>query len=118
VLFSAIGIAELAANSLNHVAPLLDPSLALVALRLHGRGYVISGVFFGTYCVLIGWLIVRSRAVPAALGVLFAIGGLAYLVSSFVAILVPAARIPDLGIVGGVAELVLSLWLIAMGARS
>jgi len=35
-------------------------------------------VFFGFYCLLIGYLIVRSRFLPRILGVFMAIAGLAY----------------------------------------
>lgn len=127
--FSVVGIAVLAVNCLNHLVPLvlLDSvtyqpaiqvsqlqALSLVALRLHARGYGIATVFFGIYCVLIGWLAFRSGWVPRALGALMAVGGVAYLASSIVGLLSPAvaSRLPDLGVIGGVAELALSAWLI------
>ena len=133
--FSLIGLAVLAVNSLLHLAPVLflnsTPSpggleaaqwqdLALMCLRLHARGYTISGVFFGMYCVLIGSLVFRSSFLPRALGVLMVAGGVGYLTDSFTSILAPglAARLPGLPILGGVAELLLSLWLMLMGVRS
>jgi len=130
--FSLIGIAVLAANSLNHIAPLLllgnerflsafTPDqlqgLALIALKLHARGYLIAGVFFGIYCVMIGCLAFRSGFVPRTLGALMAVGGLGYLIDSFAFFLSPAlsASLPGLSMLGGIAELVLSLWLVAVG---
>jgi len=127
--FSLIGIAVLAVNCLNHVAPLLllarDPSstqsqsLALLALRLHARGYSISGVFFGTYCILIGYLTFKSGFVPRTVGVLMAIGGASYLADSFLLFLLPAVsvRLPDFTMLGGIGELALTLWLIVKGAK-
>ncbi len=49
-----------------------------------------------------------------------AAGGLCFLTNSFVVFLSPAlaAWLPDIGMVGGVAELALSLWLIAMGVNA
>lgn len=128
-LFSMVGITVLAACSLTHAAPLLllvdgnstaalseapAQALALLALRMHSRGYQIADVFFGTYCILIGYLIVKSRLVPWLLGVLMMIGGTAYLGDSFAAFLWPtvAARLANITIAGGVAELALSVWLV------
>lgn len=130
--FSFVGIAILAVNCLNYVAPLLllgnehylsvfdtaqAQALALFALKLYGRGYVLAIVFFGTYCVLIGYLLYRSRLVPRTLGALMVIGGAGYLVDSFALLLFPAvsATLPDLSVLGAVAELALSLWLVAFG---
>lgn len=132
--FSLVGIAILAVNCLNHVAPLLFlesnhvltgfdtaqlQSLSLFALRLHTRGYSISGVFFGVYCVLIGYLAYRSGFLPRFVGVLMAIGGASYLISSFALFLSPslAAALPDVTVLGGIAELSLTLWLIVKGVK-
>ena len=123
---SGTGIVVLAVNCLNHLAPLLvldQPAqlqaFALLALRMHGRGYAISGVFFGAYCVVIGWLAFRSRFLPRFIGILMIIGGFGYLVSSFTGFLAPAAaaQLPDFTILGGIAELVLTLWLIIVGVK-
>ena len=132
--FSMVGIAVLAVNSLNHLAPLVFlggapylsvfetnqlQALARMSLKMHAAGYTISGFFFGIYCVLIGYLIFKSDFLPRALGVLMAIGGLTYLTDSFLILLSPqlAARLPDFVMLGGVAELALSLWLMVMGVN-
>lgn len=134
-LFSSVGVAVLAANSLNHMAPLLllGPAptlgvfdtdqlqaLAHLSLRMHARGYNVSGVFFGAYCALLGYLIFRSGFLPRALGVLLAAGGVSYLTHSFALFLSPpfAARLPDVMLLGGVAELSLALWLLAAGVNA
>jgi len=134
VFFSMVGIAILAVNSLNHLAPLVFlgganylgafeitqlQALALMSLRMHARGYSIAGVFFGIYMLLLGYLIFRSGFLPRILGGLMAVGGLSFLTNSFAIFLLPAlvARLPDLGMLGGIAELALSLWLMAMGVN-
>ncbi len=133
--FSLVGIAVLAVNSLNHLAPLVLlggaqylsafgtsqlQALALASLRMHARGYLIAGVFFGIYMLLLGCLIFRSDFLPRALGVMMALGGLSFLVDSVAAFLSPTlvARLPDLGMLGGIAELALSLWLLTRGLNA
>ncbi|HVG35021.1 MAG TPA: DUF4386 domain-containing protein [Pyrinomonadaceae bacterium] len=132
--FSLVGIAVLAVNSLNHLAPLIFlggahylgafdvnqlQALALVSLRMHARGYTISGVFFGIYMFLLGYLIFKSGFLPRILGVLMAVGGLSNLLNSFAVFLFPTlmARLPDIVLLAGIAELALSLWLVAMGVN-
>ena len=134
-LFSLVGIAVLAVNSLNHLAPLIFlggadylnafettqlQALALMSLRMHARGYSIAGVFFGIYMLLLGYLIFRSAFLPRILGVLMAVGGLSFLANSFASFLLPTlvARLPDIGMLGGIAELALSLWLMALGVNA
>jgi len=130
--FSLMGIAVLAVNCLTHMAPLILlrgerfmsgfdmqqlRALALLSLKMHSLGYTISSVFFGIYCILVGTLAYRSGFLPRLVGVLMAIGGLSFLASSFVILLFPplAARLPDIGMLGGIGELALCLWLIGMG---
>lgn len=72
-----------------------------------------SFIFFGIYCVLIGYLILKSTFLPRILGVLMALGGLGYLtflwpplethLTSFVAF------------VGLLAEGSLTVWLLVVG---
>ena len=80
----------------------------------------IAGVFFGIYCLMIGYLVFRSGFLPRILGVLMALGGLSYLTDSFAIFLSPtlAARLPDIMVLGGIAELALCLWLMVMGVNA
>ncbi|HXA78040.1 MAG TPA: DUF4386 domain-containing protein [Candidatus Acidoferrales bacterium] len=95
-------------------------ALALMFLKLHAQGYNVSLVFFGFYCLLIGYLIFRSTFLPRILGALMAIAGLCYLTSSFATFLSPgvAARLfPYILVPGSVAELSLILWLLVKGVN-
>ena len=72
-------------------------------------------VFFGFYCLLIGYLIFRSTFLPRILGVLMAFGGLGWLTFLSPALanhLVPYNFFP--GILG---EGALTLWLLVMGVN-
>jgi hypothetical protein len=73
-------------------------------------------VFFGIYCVLIGYLIFRSTFLPRVLGVLMAFGGLGWLTfatPSLVKVLSPYNMAP-----GIIAEGVLTVWLLAVGVNA
>src|SRR3954463_10086431 len=68
---------------------------------------------FGLYCLMVGYLIVRSAFVPKVLGVLMAIGGLGWLTfasPSLAAQLTPYNFAP-----GMVGEGALTLWLLLFG---
>jgi hypothetical protein len=94
-------------------------SLAGCGIDLRGlfspAPYKISSlVFFGPYCLLIGYLIFRSTFLPRFLGVLMAFAGLGWLI-----FLSPLAS--DLStylkILGFVAEASLMLWLVVKGVN-
>jgi hypothetical protein len=71
-----------------------------------------SLAFFGPYCVLLGYLILRSTFLPRTLGVLMALAGAGWLI-----VLSPFARQLTTGlmVLGFVAEAALMLWLIVRG---
>jgi hypothetical protein len=73
-----------------------------------------SLVFFGPYCILIGYLIFRSAFLPRTLGVLMAVAGMGWLI-----FLSPLEnRLSTyLKVLGFVAELSLCLWLLVMGVN-
>lgn len=131
--FSLTGIAVLAVNGLFHLAPLVllgddgyrtalgadrRDALVRLSLDLHGDGYGISLVFFGVYCVLLGWLLIRSGLLPRIIGLLMILGGLCHLIVNGVAILSPAlaAHLPGaMAYPPLIGEAALALWLLAFG---
>jgi hypothetical protein len=83
---------------------------------LHLAPYKISSLaFFGPYCLLIGYLIIRSTFLPRILGVLMALAGLGWLI-----FLSPLAVYLStyLKVIGFLAEAALMLWLIVMGVNA
>jgi hypothetical protein len=72
-------------------------------------------LFFGPFCLLIGYLILKSSFLPRVLGVLMVLAGLGWL-----AYLIPA--VPHflslaIMVLGFLAELSLCLWLLVMGVN-
>jgi Domain of unknown function (DUF4386) len=126
--FSLVGCAILAFASLFQLAPLVVlgggqylsvfkveqlRALASLFLELYGQGVNICFVFFGVYCLLIGYLIFKSSFLPRILGVLMAFAGLGWLTFLFP----PLANYlsPYNLVLGFLAELALMLWLLVMG---
>jgi len=89
--------------------------LASMFLQFYNQGFGIAMVFFGCYCLLIGYLIFKSVFLPRVLGVLLAFAGLAcltFLIPSLAHALSPYNLATD-----ALAELALTLWLLVMGVN-
>jgi hypothetical protein len=103
-------------------------SLSLVAALFSLAGCVVMSLglihikstisplwFFGPFCLLIGYLILKSTFLPRVLGVLMAAAGagwLGYLIPGLPHLLTVAIMV-----LGFVAELTLCLWLLIMGVN-
>jgi hypothetical protein len=66
-------------TSLSAFAPEQLQALALMLLKLNAQAYDIGLVFFGFWCVLIGYLILRSTFLPRIIAVLEVLASLGYL---------------------------------------
>jgi uncharacterized protein DUF4386 len=73
-------------------------------------------VFFGVYCLLIGYLIVRSTFVPRVLGPLMAFAGLGWL--TFLSPQLAKDLYPYNLLPGIIGEGALTLWLLVVGPSS
>jgi hypothetical protein len=128
-----IQTAIIAVNLLNQISPLLILSndaylntfqqdqlatLSLLFLNIQSQGYGIGLVFFGFYCILIGYVIYRTNAIPKIIGVLYSIAGICYLINSFTMFLSKGFANPlfiYLAIPILIGELSLCLWLLIKG---
>ncbi|MGH2665901.1 DUF4386 domain-containing protein [Flavobacterium sp.] len=131
--FVIIQTAIIAVNLLNQISTLLilsnetylntfEPkqlaSLSLLSLNIQAQGYGIGLVFFGFYCLIIGFLIFKSQLIPRILGILYAIAGLCYLINSFTMFLSKGFLNPlfiYLAIPIFIGELSLCLWMLTKG---
>jgi hypothetical protein len=127
-LVMLMGCAMWAVSSLFYVGPLLVlqgkgalsafapeqlQALALVLLRLNAQAYDLGLVFFGFWCVLIGYLVFRSTFLPRTIGVLEVLAGLGYLTLLWR----PLANVlyPYNLALAGPGEISLLLWLLVKG---
>jgi len=128
--FSLVGCAIQAVSSVFFLAPLVVlrgaqslsifkveqlQAQALMFFKLYAQAYNIGLVFFGFYCLLIGYLIFRSAFLPRILGALMALAGLAWL--TFLSPPLANYLSPYNLAVGALAELSLTLWLLVMGVN-
>ena len=128
--FSLVGCAILAFTSLFRAAPLVVlggsrylsvfkveqlRALASLFLELYAQGVNICFVFFGVYCLLIGYLIFRSTFLPRILAALMACAGLGWL--TFLSPPLANYLSPYIQIFGFLAELALMLWLLVIGVH-
>lgn len=103
------------------VVPNQSPEMTKLLVRLHAHGFGVSLLFFGWFCVIIGYLIFKSQFLPKTIGVLMQIAGVCYLINSFALIVSPpvASRLfPAILIPAFIAELSLALWLTVKGASA
>jgi hypothetical protein len=125
-----VGCAVQAVTSLLYLAPLLTlqsaraldafgpkqvQALALVFLKLNAQAFDVYLVFFGLWCILVGYLIFRSTFLPRIIGVLLTIDGVGWALY-----LVPplAGRVfPLIAVASALAELPLMLWLLVFGVN-
>jgi hypothetical protein len=71
-------------------------------------------LFFGPYCILIGWLIFRSTFLPRILGVLMMLAGLCWL---FFLTPLSSSFTLYIEVLGVLAEALLMIWLIVKGVK-
>ncbi|MGD9001188.1 MAG: DUF4386 domain-containing protein [Anaerolineae bacterium] len=94
-------------------------ALVLESLKAYEYGALIWGTFFGLHLLVLGYLLLKSGYFPRALGVLFVLASLGYLVDSYGHFLLPQyteiyswvvwATVP--------AELSFALWLLIKGVN-
>ena len=91
-------------------------ALALLLLKLQAHAYNIGLVFFGFYCILIGYLIFRSLFLPRILGALMVFAGLGWL--TFLSPPLANHLSPYILAPGILGEGSLTLWLLVIGVNA
>ncbi len=70
-------------------------------------------IFFGVYCVLLGYLVIRSSFMPRFIGVLLVLGGIGYL--TFLSLPFGNSLVPYNYLPGIIGEGMLTFWLLIKG---
>lgn len=89
--------------------------------ELNGAVWDIGGMFFGLWLIPMGYVVVSSRVMPAALGWVLMIGGVAYVINTYLTQLVPdapAAVGVSLVLVATVGEFWMIGYLLIFGVRT
>ena len=85
-------------------------AVAYAMLRLSAGNTSLA--FFGVYCTLIGWLILKSSLILRFIGVGMIVAGLGWLTLLWPPIVTPLSFIP-----GMIGEGVLTVWLLVKGVN-
>jgi hypothetical protein len=103
------------AVSLKSFSPDQLNDLGLLSLKMYGLGSGIFMVFYGLATFLRGYLIYRSGYLPKALGALFALAGLGFIVSNVLLVLAPAYGSALLLFPMFLAGVSMTVWLLVKG---
>lgn len=102
-------------NALSSFAPEQRHALAMVLLRLNDQAYDVGLVFFGLWCVSVGYLIFWSTFLPRLIGVLYALAGAGYLTLLWRPL--ASYLYPYNLALAGPGEISLMLWLLVKGVN-
>ena len=108
------------ARYLNAFTPQQLYATASLSLKSHGYGFSVSLIFFGCFCLIVGYLIFRSGYLPKTIGILMQIAGVCYLTNSFALVLSPAIAnrlFPAILVPAFIGEASLCLWLLVKGVN-
>jgi Domain of unknown function (DUF4386) len=94
-------------------------ALAMLFLNLHGRGLILSELFWGLWLFPLGRLIYKSRFLPRFLGVWLGLAGFAWVILCFTSILLPqhAEKLNSYCQPAIFGEIAFMLWLLIKGGK-
>ena len=96
-------------------------ALVLLLLDIQHYGILAAQVFFGLWLAPLGYLVIKSKLFPKALGIILILATASYLVDVALAFLFPALATQIhsyLGIVPAIAEIWMVLYLLIIGVRT
>jgi hypothetical protein len=94
-------------------------ALAMLFVNLHGRGLVLSELFWGLWLLPLGYLVYKSRFLPRFLGVWLVLAGFGWVILCFTGILLPeyAGKLNTYFQPFILGEIAFMLWLVIKGAK-
>lgn len=104
------------------LAPGADQAATVQLLyELNGAAWSLGGLFFGLWLIPMGYVVVKYKVMPAALGWVLMVGGVTYMIDTYVAQLIadpPAAVSSVLVGVATLGELWMIGYLLIFGVRT
>lgn len=87
---------------------------------LNEATWSVAGIFFGLWLIPMGYLVLKSRTMPRALGIVIIAGGIGYIVATYVGFLFPgaASTADSLTWVAAIGEFWIIGYLLTKGLRN
>jgi Domain of unknown function (DUF4386) len=94
-------------------------ALAMLFLRLHNQGLIVSEMFWGLWLFPFGLLVFRSVFLPRILGIWLIVNGAAYVIISLTGVLWPTYydKVFQIAFPALLGEMGIMSWLVIRGAR-
>ena len=97
------------------ISPEAKATLTYLCLTIYGYGFGIFAMFYGVAAAVRGYLILRSRYLPRALGALVILGGASFIAENFLIVVTPRYHLPYVVAPMILAMASLMLWLLIKG---
>jgi len=95
--------------------------LAMLFLKINDYGTLTLEMFWGLWLIPFGQLVYKSGFIPRILGILLIIGGITYMIDSFISLLFPSYHAfvnqPTLLFLVAIGEISIMLWLLIKGVK-
>jgi hypothetical protein len=106
---------------MNVLAPPQRHLWAMLFLTWYSYGITLIGIFWGLWLIPFGRLVYQSGFIPKIIGILLIIGGIAYIIDTFIFLLFPSYRAVSsqlVGVLSSLGELSVVLWLLIKGVKT
>lgn len=117
--YSALEILSKSSYSTSFVDQQLQ-ALSSYYLTIHTKGYFINQIFYGLYLFPLGYMIFKSKLIPAIIGIFLMLGCIGDLVDFVVYFLYPNTEsilLNNVTLPADMGEISLCLWLLIMGVK-
>lgn len=106
---------------MNTLAPTQRHLWAMLFLTWYSYGITLIGIFWGLWLIPFGRLVYQSGFMPKTIGILLIVGGISYVVDTFVFLLFPSYRTMSsqlVAVLSSLGELSVVLWLLIKGVKT
>ena len=95
-------------------------ALALQSLEAHAAGYTLTGIFFGAWCLVIGYLAYKSGFFPKIVGILMMLACVTHWSEVTITFMFPdllSSTLQTITSTTAIGEIIFCLWLLIMGGQ-